>query len=248
VLENETDLIEETAAAMRELARTVTHAPPLRLAPRPDERALRQAPRRWRLWAAPLTAMAAVIVLAISLVTIRDISNGRVTPPTRPVPAADPGPTSASPGPTTMTASPAATPTTAPATTTAPASVPATSTAATPTGSITFVPMQTATGGEFFSPSGNINCEIDFRTGLVVTYCQTGNPARSVQMDASGAYTVCTGQQCLGNAGSGTPTLAYGTETGVGPFRCVSATTGVTCTSGGKGFVISTSGITPVPA
>jgi hypothetical protein len=247
VLENETDLIEDTAAAMRELARTVTNAPPLRLAPRPEERALRQAPRRWRLWAAPLTAMAAVIVLAISLVTIRDISNGRVTPPTRPVPAADAGPTSASPGRTTMTTSPTS-PTTTPATTTAPASVPATSTAATPTGGITFVPMQTATGGEFLSPSGNINCEIDDRTGLVGAYCQTSNPARSVHMDASGAYTVCTGQQCLGNAGAGVPTLAYGTETGVGPFRCVSATTGVTCTSGGKGFVISTSGITPVPA
>ena len=66
-------------------------------------------------------------------------------------------------------------------------------------------------------------------------------------MDATGTYTVCTGVQCLGNAGEGTPTLAYGTETGVGPFRCLSAATGVTCTiTGGKGFTISTSGITPV--
>ena len=255
MIDNDTDLIEETAAAMRDVARTVTHAPPLRLAPRPVERAPRRAPRRWGLWAAPLTAMAAVIVLAIALVTIRDISNGRVAPPPRPVPAADAGPTSASPSPT-MTASPTAAATTAPATTTSPttstatspSTVPATSTAATPAGRVTFVPMQTAAGGEFYSPTGNIECEIDDRTGLVVTYCETGIPARSVQMDASGAYTVCTGEQCLSNAGEGTPTLAYGTETGVGPFLCVSAPTGVTCTAGGKGFVISTSGITPVPS
>jgi len=44
VLENEAELTEETTAAMRELARTVTSAPPLRLAPRRDDRALRPAP------------------------------------------------------------------------------------------------------------------------------------------------------------------------------------------------------------
>jgi hypothetical protein len=62
-------------------------------------------------------------------------------------------------------------------------------------------------------------------------------------MSVTGTYTTCNGQQCLGNAGDGTPTLAYGTETGVGPFLCESATTGVTCTADGKGFQISTSGI-----
>ena len=66
-------------------------------------------------------------------------------------------------------------------------------------------------------------------------------------MDVTGRYTTCTGQQCLGNPGTGTPTLAYGTATGVGPFRCASATSGVTCTAGGKGFQISASSITPVP-
>jgi hypothetical protein len=61
-------------------------------------------------------------------------------------------------------------------------------------------------------------------------------------------YKSCTGQQCLGNPGTGTPALAYGTATGVGPFLCTSASTGVTCTAGGKGFRISTSGVSPVSA
>jgi hypothetical protein len=247
VLENETNLTEETAAAMRELARTVTYAPPLRLAPRPEERVIRRAPRRWHQWATPLTAMAAVIVLAVSLVAIRDISNGRVAPPARPSPAAEGGgPATASPGGTAVTTAPtvARTRASAPATTTSPA----TSTAPTPTTSITFVPMQTATGGEFLTPSGNIECQIDSQAGQAGAYCQTTTPARSVTMDSAGHYTVCTGQQCLANAGDGTPTLFYGTETGVGPFRCESATTGVTCTADGRGFLISASGITPVPA
>jgi hypothetical protein len=254
MIENENTLIEETAAAMRDLGRTVTDAPPLRLAPRPQARAARPAPRRWGPWAAPLTAMAAVIVLAISLVVVRDVSNGHGTPPARPAPAASGGTTSASPGWTAIATSPAGTATTAPASTAPPATTPATvpatgSTAPTPAGSAAFVPMETATGGEFYSPSGNINCEVDNWTNTVVAYCQTTTPARSVHMDASGQYTVCTGVQCLGNAGEHTPTLAYGTETGVGPFTCVSATDGVTCTIGdGKGFLINTAGITAVPS
>jgi hypothetical protein len=251
VLENETNLTEETASAMRELARTVTYAPPLRLAPRPEERALRRAPSRWRQWAAPLTAMAAVIVLAVSLAIIRDIPNGRVAPPARPSPAAEGGArTSASPGATAVTTAPtvARTRASAPATSTAPATTPAVKTAPTPTSSSAFVPMQTATGGEFRTPSGNIECQISSQAGLAGAYCQTTAPARSVTMNAAGRYTVCTGQQCLANAGDGTPTLFYGTETGVGPFRCESTRTGVTCTADGTGFLISASGITPVPA
>jgi hypothetical protein len=128
-------------------------------------------------------------------------------------------------------------------------SVPATAAAPAATPSATFVPMQTAAGGEFLSPTGNISCEVDYqRAGLTQAYCQTATPARSVTMTATGSYTTCTGQQCLGNSGTGTPTLAYGTATGAGPFRCESATTGVTCTVNGKGFQISTAGVTPVPA
>jgi hypothetical protein len=255
VLENETKLTEETAAAMRDLARTVTSAPPLRLAPRPQPRpSLAPRPGRWRLWAAPLTAMAAVIVLALALVLIKDAAHGQ---PGRPSPAVGGASVSASPsgsaGATApATSAPSATaptgvgPTSSSASTTTPATTPAASTTANPGATFTFVPMQTPTGGEFYSPSGNINCEVDNTADQVEAYCQTGTPARSVVMDATGHYTICTGEQCLGNAGSNTPTLAYGTATGVGPFRCESATDGVTCTADGKGFLISTAGITAV--
>jgi hypothetical protein len=104
--------------------------------------------------------------------------------------------------------------------------------------------MQRATGGEFLSPSGNISCEVS----LTSVYCQTGAPARSVTMSATGTYKTCSGVMCLGNPGQDTPTLAYGTATGVGPFLCQSAAAGVTCTTGGKGFRISTSGITAASA
>jgi hypothetical protein len=103
-----------------------------------------------------------------------------------------------------------------------------------------------AGSGEFLSPSGNISCEVDYhRAGLTRVYCQTAKPARSVSMGVNGRYTTCTGEQCLGNAGDGTPTLAYGKATGAGPFRCQSAATGITCAANGEGFRISTSGITP---
>ncbi|MGH3298564.1 MAG: hypothetical protein ACRDP7_42915 [Trebonia sp.] len=77
----------ETAAAMHDLARTVTGAPPLRLTAdtarlspsRARHRA--RAARHWWPWLAPLTAAAAVAVLAIALVLIRDIPNGGVVPP-----------------------------------------------------------------------------------------------------------------------------------------------------------------------
>jgi hypothetical protein len=109
--------------------------------------------------------------------------------------------------------------------------------------------MQTAAGGEFLSPSGNISCEVDYhRAGLTQVYCQTATPPRSVTMGSAGKYTTCSGGQCLGNSGTGTPTLAYGTATGVGPFRCESAVTGITCVADGKGFRISASGMAPVPA
>ncbi len=145
--------------------------------------------------------------------------------------------------------SPAASPSTSnSATTSAPAvtTAPLATAAPAPTSSITLVPMQTASGGEFLSPTGNISCEVDYnRAGMTQAYCQTGTPPQSVTMDPTGKYRICTGEQCLGNAGINTPTLAYGEATGVGPFLCVSATTGITCTAGGRGFRISRSGITP---
>jgi hypothetical protein len=83
---------DQARAAMRAIAVTVSDAPPLRLDPAADEllspargrRRARGGPgrqRRWRSWAAPLTAAAVVVALAISLVLVRDIPNdGAVSP------------------------------------------------------------------------------------------------------------------------------------------------------------------------
>lgn len=153
-------------------------------------------------------------------------------------------------GTTTPSASGPATTATSPVAAPAPA-VTATPATATPVAapSAKLVPMQTAKGGEFLSPSGNISCEVNYhRAGLTKVYCQTAKPARSVTMGLAGRYTTCTGQQCLGNPGTGTPTLAYGTATEAGPFRCESATPGITCLASGKGFRISASGITRTAA
>jgi hypothetical protein len=85
VLESEADLAEETARAMRELAGTVTDAPPLRLTGRSGARLPRlPVPRRWTLWAVPLAAAAAVIALAVALVVVKDLPSGSAPHPTVP--------------------------------------------------------------------------------------------------------------------------------------------------------------------
>src|ERR1700749_4977789 len=113
--------------------------------------------------------------------------------------------------------------------------------------SAALVPMQTAAGGEFQSPSGNIKCEGDYhRAGRTQVYCQTVTPPRSVTMGVAGKYKTCAGSQCLGNPGTGTPTLAYGAATGVGPFRCQSAAAGVRCLARGKGCALSDWGMAPI--
>jgi hypothetical protein len=112
----------------------------------------------------------------------------------------------------------------------------------------TTVPVPTSSVPDFFSPSMNIGCELDYgRTGVPdQAYCQTFVPPQSVTMTMAGTFTPCTGDDCVGNPGENTPTLPYGQASAVGPFLCVSATSGVTCTVSGQGFQISTSGITPV--
>jgi hypothetical protein len=85
VLESEADLAEQTARAMRELAGTVTDAPPLRLTDRSGARLPRlSVPRRWTLWAVPLAAAAAVIALAVALVVVKDLPSGSAPHPTVP--------------------------------------------------------------------------------------------------------------------------------------------------------------------
>ena len=72
-------LAEETAAAMRDFARTVTEAPPLRLAAGFSSAGTRRrvpAARRWWSWLAPVSAAATVAALAVALVVIRDMPTG----------------------------------------------------------------------------------------------------------------------------------------------------------------------------
>jgi hypothetical protein len=111
----------------------------------------------------------------------------------------------------------------------------------------TLVP-QAPTTTEFVSPSGNISCEIDNnfgQSGITSTLCLTFSPARSVTLKTDSSLTECTGQQCLSNAGLGTPTLHYGQSITLGPFTCSSATSGITCMLGnGDGFLIAKGGVT----
>jgi hypothetical protein len=87
-MSREEDLIRSTTRA---IASTVREVPPLRLEPAAGElRSPARAPRRprrgsghrsrWWSWGAPLTAAAVVVALAIALVLVRDIPNGRVVP------------------------------------------------------------------------------------------------------------------------------------------------------------------------
>ncbi len=107
--------------------------------------------------------------------------------------------------------------------------------------------MQSASGGEVQSPTGNIVCEMYYGADVSnpEVHCATFSPPQTADMTVSGTVTACSGTKCaLGNPGFDVPTLAYGTATGVGPFLCMSAITGMTCTvAGGKGFTISRSGV-----
>jgi hypothetical protein len=128
----------------------------------------------------------------------------------------------------------------------APTTSTSTTAAATSTTTVT-VPLETPTGGEFYSPSKNISCEIDDTTSLQQVFCQTMSPAQSVTMKTDGTLSKCAGQQCLGNPGENTPILPYGSATGTGPFRCLSSSQGMTCTvTSGRGFQIASAGITMV--
>jgi hypothetical protein len=141
--------------------------------------------------------------------------------------------TRASTGTTTTTSGPATTSTTGSATTT----------------TATLVP-QTASATEFYAPSGNLECEIDNQFGqgaLTQVMCLTETPAQSATLGADSSLRKCTGQMCLANAGLNTPQLPYGTSITLGPFTCLSMTTGMQCTLGnGNGFILARSGVTPL--
>jgi hypothetical protein len=109
---------------------------------------------------------------------------------------------------------------------------------------------QTATSTEFYAPSGNLECEIDSGFGpsaLSQTFCLTETPPQSATLGADSSLKECTGQLCLANAGLNTPQLPYGTSITLGPFTCLSMTTGMKRTlNNGNGFVLARSGITPL--
>lgn len=72
-------------AAMRAIAATIDDAPPLAAAPdawQEPARLRERRARRWRGWAVPLTAAVAMLAVAVTLVIVRNIPNGRVAPAT----------------------------------------------------------------------------------------------------------------------------------------------------------------------
>jgi hypothetical protein len=79
--------------ATRAYGDTVREIRPLDLAPSEAGQPLRRRtprPRRWKTWMGPAAAAAALVALAISLVIVRDIPNGRMVPPAQ---ASSPVPT-----------------------------------------------------------------------------------------------------------------------------------------------------------
>ena len=106
----------------------------------------------------------------------------------------------------------------------------------------------------FLAPWGTTSCQISPGGPGPHIYCQTlpavlgqGPPPQSVSMDADGMLTPCTGVACVGNAATGTPTLALGRNLSVGPFTCLSTAIEISCTvASGRGFVVSDTAITPV--
>ena len=108
------------------------------------------------------------------------------------------------------------------------------------------VPVAPAQGArvsaDFFSPSGNIQCEMLHP----VVICSTLKPFRRVDMDIHGGLHRCRVKiRCQGDLGQGAFELKYGHSVRVGRFKCTSRTTGVTCTVAktGKGFRINRKGV-----
>lgn len=103
------------------------------------------------------------------------------------------------------------------------------------------------THARFFTPSGNITCEMDDNgTSQASVDCLMQKPPAIARLSAGGAVSICQhqGLECTGNFGeSPTPPreLAYGHSIAVGRFRCSSAIKGVSCVvrASGKGFFVS---------
>ena len=100
-------------------------------------------------------------------------------------------------------------------------------------------------GQEFFSPSKNISCELDWHyAGLpAAAGCQTFTPLQSVRISPVGKIMRCSGVGCVGNPALNTAVLPYLTSIAIGPFLCTSRVDGVACSAAGRAFLISRSGI-----
>jgi hypothetical protein len=99
------------------------------------------------------------------------------------------------------------------------------------------------TSAEFFSPSGNIACEME--TTFVI--CLLMNPPfHKATLNRRGHTAICNGLKCSGDLGEGKHgTLRYGHSITVGRFRCTSRSTGMTCkvVKTGKGFRLNRTGV-----
>lgn len=112
---------------------------------------------------------------------------------------------------------------------------------------------ETSSGGEFFSPSRNLSCEVDFdypsgsSSPSSGAYCESISGNFSVTLKTNGTLTQCQQGECIGNAGVGTPVLPYGSAYVVGPFSCLSMMSGVqSALTSGAGFLISRNSVTPL--
>ena len=99
----------------------------------------------------------------------------------------------------------------------------------------------------FYSPSGNLSCEMDDgRAGVPNhVWCQSWKKPHRVTLRPDGRLNTCRGERCLGNPGENTPRLAYGKHITVGRFRCFSLQAGIKCVviSSGRGFLIDKVGV-----
>ena len=94
----------------------------------------------------------------------------------------------------------------------------------------------------FFTPSGNISCEVSSGGARgAYAYCQSVRQPRTVTLGRNGQSKVCRGTRCLTNGPENSTELAYGRSIRVGPFRCTSKRSGMRCVvvSSGHGFHLS---------
>jgi Domain of unknown function (DUF4352) len=106
-------------------------------------------------------------------------------------------------------------------------------------------PTRTETSTFFHSPSDNIQCEmttVEENHESPSAYCQTTHPPRTVAMSKDGSLEQGTE---IGTKARPEADLPYGKSESLGPWTCLSLTTGMRCTiADGQGFEISGSGVT----